>query len=165
MTRLAVLALMTLIVLACGSTPSATPTPIPTSPPTSTPIPTPPDDLPKLTLPGTISGIPGPDDDFTATLEPHTPADSVAVGEDQVFTLGHCGLGSPIDIDGGMWDPIAGDDGLGGPLTEDQVGDLINATPVVLVLVDHDTMLMATQHGARILLTRHDGPRAYFLCA
>jgi hypothetical protein len=97
-------------------------------------------------------------------VEPHTPADSVPIGEEQVFNLGHCGLGSPIDVDGSLWDPVAGDDGSGGSLTDDQVGDLINGTPVVFVLVDHDTMLMSSEHGARILLTRHDGPRDYFLC-
>ena len=78
--------------------------------------------------------------------------------------LGHCGLISPVDIDGSLWDPVAGDDGNGGPLTEDQEGDLINATRVLLVLIDNDTMLMATPNGARVLLSRHDGPRAYLLC-
>ena len=166
MKRWSVLALLTVMLIACGSpAPSATPTPTLTPPASPAATPTAAADLPSSPLQGTTSGIPGPDDEFTASLAPHTPAGSVPVGEEQLFTLGHCGLGSPIDVDGSLWNPIAGDDGSGGSLTDDQVGDLINATPVELVLVDHDTMLMSSQHGARILLTRHDGPRDYFLCA
>lgn len=78
--------------------------------------------------------------------------------------LGHCGLISPIDMDGSLWDPIGGHDGAGGPLTEDQLGELINATPVVVVLTDPNTAVLQTPLGAVITLTRHDGPRDYFLC-
>ena len=80
------------------------------------------------------------------------------------FVLGHCGLMSPIDFDGALWDPIAGHDGNGGPLTEAQLGELINATPTVVELRDPDTVELRTPNGAVITLVRHDGPRAYFLC-
>jgi hypothetical protein len=69
-----------------------------------------------------------------------------------------------IDIDGSLWDPVAGDDGFGGPLADPQLGELVNSTPVVIVLVDQDTMLVVTPLGARILMTRHDGPRDYAYC-
>ena len=42
------------------------------------------------------------------------------MGFEQTYTLEHCGLISPIDVDGSLWDPVFGDDGHGGPLTEDQ---------------------------------------------
>lgn len=127
------------------------------------PAPTPAADLPTLALEANISGIPDGNEPV-ATVQSHTPPGSVPIGVQQSFTLGHCGLGSPIDLDGALWDPVAGDDGSGGPLAEDQIGELINSTAVVLVLIDHETALFATPLGARILLTRHDGPRAYRLC-
>jgi hypothetical protein len=97
-------------------------------------------------------------------VEPSTPAGSLPIGEEQNYELGHCGLISSIDIDGSLWDPVAGDNGFGGPLADPQLGELINPTAVVLVLVDHDTILFVTPLGARILMTRHDGPRAYSYC-
>lgn len=153
MSRGFAIVLFSLLTIACAS-------PTPTPAPSASPAP----DLPTLPLEASISGIPG-DNEPVATVQSHTPPGSVPIGADQSFTLGHCGLGSPIDLDGALWDPVAGDDGFGGPLTEDQIGELINSTPVVLVLIDHETALFATPLGARILLTRHDGPRAYRLCA
>jgi len=133
----------------CGSPPA----------PTSTPVP----DLATLPLPANIAGIPGPGAP-SAMLEPHTPAGSVEIGVEQSFALGHCGLGSPIDFDGSLWDPSFGDDGSGGPLTEGQVGELSNQTATILVLVDSQTAELITPLGARIVLKRHAGPRAYYLC-
>ena len=153
MPRWFAIVLLSLLTIACAS-----PTPTPT------PSPSPAADLPTLALEANISGIPGGNEPV-ATVQSHTPTGSVPIGVQQSFTLGHCGLGSPIDLDGALWDPVAGDDGSGGPLTEDQIGELINSTAVVLVLIDHETALFATPLGARILLTRHDGPRAYLLCA
>lgn len=152
MKRGLILALVGVALLACGS-------PGPTGSPTPAPTP----DLPSLPLPANIAGIPA-QGESQIELEAHTPPGSVAVGVEQAYTLPHCGLVSPIDIDGSLWDPTFGDNGAGGPLTQDQLGDVINGTPVALVLVDHETMLMVTSHGARIVLTRHDGPRAYFGC-
>ena len=80
------------------------------------------------------------------------------------LTLGHCGLISPIDMDGSLWDPIGGHDGSGGGLTEDQQGELINASTVVVVLTDPDTAELRTPLGAVITLARHDGPRPYAMC-
>jgi hypothetical protein len=119
-------------------------------------------DLPSLPLPADVSATPPADG---IRIEALTPPNSVPVGVEHTYSLDHCGLFSPIDVDGSLWEPIAGDDGAGGPLTADQIGDLINETSVALVLVDHATMLMVTRHGGRVLLTRHDGPRNYFGCA
>jgi hypothetical protein len=78
--------------------------------------------------------------------------------------LGHCGLGSPIDFDGGLWDPIAGDNGFGGALTEQQLGELANSTTVVVTLLDPNRAVLVTPRGAVVTLQRHPGPRAYLLC-
>lgn len=108
-------------------------------------------------------GIPGPAE-VTVQLTPHTPRGEMQVGIPRNLTLGHCGLISPVDADGSLWDPIGGHDGSGGPLNEQQGGDLINATATVVELTDLNSMEMRTAAGAVITLTRHDGPRAYLLC-
>ena len=138
-------------VIGCASLPAASPAP------TAGP------DRPALPLPEGLSGIPDPGA-FGIDTHAATPPGSVPAGVEQTFVLGHCGLSSPIDIDGALWDPAAADDGQSGPLTEVQVGELINSTPVLLVLVDDQTMLMATPAGARVLLERHHGPRLYHGC-
>lgn len=86
------------------------------------------------------------------------------VGVARNFPLGHCGLGTPIDIDGSLWDPVSGQKADGGPLTDDHIGELINSTPTTIVLTDANKMQMTTPLGAVIVLARHDGPRSYFLC-
>ena len=116
-----------------------------------------------LPLPDDLGRVPGAADP-SAELIAQTPSGELTLGEARNYLLGHCGLISPIDIDGSLWDPIGGHNGAGGPLTEDQQGDLINATPTTVVLIDAQTMEMLTSHGALVTLTRHDGPRRYFLC-
>jgi hypothetical protein len=144
--RFALMSVVALLAMACGS---------PTSTSTSTPTPS----AALLPLPANLSGIPT-DEEFTAEVSPQTPNGELTMGEERDHTLGHCGLTSPTDIDGSLWDPI----GSGDVLSEQQEGELINATPVVIVLVDENTMEMHTPAGAVITLTRHDGPRRYFLC-
>jgi hypothetical protein len=138
---------------ACGATPTPTTHVDP-------PIPTPTAFAP---LPAELSGIPAAGAP-TAELQPHSPRDELEIGEERDFTLGHCGLGSPIDIDGSLWDPSGGQNGAGGALNEAQSGELINATSTVIKLESEDRMVMRTPLGAVIVLTRHDGPRDYFLC-
>ena len=137
--------------------PTGTPSPTPTPEPTATP------GVTLIPLPAGIAGIPGATEP-SVELSPATPSGELEVGVPRDFRLGHCGLISPIDIDGSLWDPVAGHDGAGGPLTDDQVGDLINGTRTVVVLTDQNTLVMQTEHGAVVTLTRHDGPRDYLLC-
>ena len=167
---LGVLLIAALAVAGCTAatmqpTPSTTSTTTPTTAPIATSTPTaaitPAASL--LPLPDNIGGIPGPGDP-SAELSAQTQLGEIALGESRDFTLGHCGLISPVDIDGSLWDAIGGHNGTGGPLTEDQLGDLINATPTVVTLVDAQTLEMSTSHGAVVTLTRHDGPRRYLLC-
>src|SRR5687767_3020209 len=88
---------------ACGSTP------VPTSgqtltaspPPATQPPPSAPPVAPSLLpLPEGLSGIPGDDEPATAEVEPVSPRDELEIGVERNFALGHCGLISPIDIDG-----------------------------------------------------------------
>lgn len=153
-----VLATVTLLLsIACSAPPAV---------PTASPSPSPSASLPPAALrplPANVAGIPGPTD-TTATVAPHTPPGELAIGVARDFTLGHCGLISPIDIDGSLWDPIAGHDGNGGPLSEVQLSELINGTPTIVTLTAPNTAELLTPSGAVIALQRHDGPRTYFLC-
>jgi hypothetical protein len=146
---------MTLIVasaVACTAAPSAS------APPTESPA-----ERSLLPLPPHVDGIPRPGD-ASAVLRPQSPAGIVRVGVTVNFILGHCGLGSPIDLDGALWDPIAGDNGFGGPLTEQQMGELVNSTTVALTLLDPNRAAFVTPRGAVLTLDRHAGPRMYLLC-
>jgi hypothetical protein len=181
MRSLAVVALLTLaaaLASACGAT-----VPVPTgsgAPPTTTPVasgspgatPTPsaPAASPTLDtsiflpLPEVLAGLPlggGP----TAELEPETqrtltPDPAVP----HAYELGHCGLLGPLDFDGSLWVPQGGHNGVGGALTQDQVGELINATPVRLFLLDEEHALLVTPLNGFVLLARHEGAREYALC-
>jgi hypothetical protein len=93
-----------------------------------------------------------------------SPAGELTVGVDVNYEMGHCGLSSPIDIDGSLWDPIGYLTATGQPLTTEQEGELINATPTVARLVDPGTLQLTTDSGLLIVLARHDGPRRYYLC-
>lgn len=110
-----------------------------------------------------VAGLPGPGIP-SSRQEPATRPGSRAIGPSFALTLGHCGLASPLDFDGSLWNPVAGDDGNGGPLTQDQVGELVNATPVTVTLIDRDAALLVTPLGAIVTLVRHGGARLYGLC-
>ena len=147
--RLCVLLALAVVAAACGSD-----IPTPAAAPTSVPL---------LPLPGNLGVIPG-EDEFSTEIAPHSRGGELEVGVARNFALDHCGLASPIDIDGSLWDAIGGHNGAGGPLTEDQVGDLINGTSTVVTLIDPNTLELVSVHGAVVTLTRHDGPRGYFGC-
>jgi hypothetical protein len=136
---------------------------VPSSSAATTPQPTPPLQPTLLPLSAEVAGIPDPGDP-SVVLAPQSPAGELELGVERNLVLGHCGLISPIDMDGSLWDPIGGQDGNGGTLTEDQLGELISATPVVVVPTDPNTAELRTPLGALITLARHEGPRPYFLC-
>ena len=75
------------------------------------------------------------------------------------FNLGHCGLSSPVDVDGSFWDPIepVAPDG-------DPRGEMITATPGVIVVVA-DEARFRTDSGALVRFTRHAGPKEFAGCA
>jgi hypothetical protein len=147
-------AVIVLVAVACGS-----PAPTTIQQPTPTPSPA----VTLAPLPENLSGIPT-DEEFTAEISAHTPSGELVMAVPLNYRLGHCGLISPIDIDGSLWDPVGGRTSAGEPLTGDPLGELINATQTVVVLVAPDTMELQTPSGNVVVLTRHDGPRRYFLC-
>ena len=114
-------------------------------------------------LPMELSVQPRPGTPTSARL-PVSPPGEVRHGALYDFELGHCGLLSPIDFDGSLWLPVAGGDGHGGPLSENQHIELINSTRVTLSLLDGAAAHLRTPLGAVITLARHDGAWAYPLC-
>jgi hypothetical protein len=98
------------------------------------------------------------------TLMP-TSATGVTVGVAFPWALGHCGLYSPVDLDGTFWDPIGGVDTDLGPIdTEDELGELINASEVEALLVQPDRLDLRSPLGTVVVLVRHEGPGEYPGC-
>ena len=67
------------------------------------------------------------------------------------YQLGHCGLVSPVDIDGSLWDPTGYWTLNGAPATPAQEGELINATSVEVVLTLPNTLEMRTPAGLTVV--------------
>jgi len=146
--KLLLIGALATLVLACGSSAA-------TQPPAAS-------QLPAQPLPANL-GIPGPDDP-QRLVTPQSQAGTWDVGQAQQLTLGHCGLGSPLDFDGSLWDATGGHNGSGQAPSQEQINDVINATPVTIMLISPLSAVMTTEHGGVVYLSRHDGPRAYFLC-
>lgn len=143
------LLLIVVLIAGCGAVdiPSPSPAPTPSFP----------------ALPDIVAGIPAAGEP-SAIVAPRSRPGGWAIGAAQEFTLGHCGLASPLDFDGSLWDPVGGHNGSGGQLTEAQVGDLINSSRVSIQLVDQDTGLLVTRNGAVVLIERHQAPRPIRFC-
>ena len=143
-----VLALLSLgILAACGFTPQPASTVTPSSPP----------------LPAALRDLePGGGEPAAAVTarSPHT----AQLGGTYAFALEHCGLMSPIDFDRSLWDVVGAEDGSGGELTDDQVGELVNQTSGRITLIAPDVARFQTPRGAVVTLVRHDGPKRYRLC-
>jgi hypothetical protein len=65
--------------------------------------------------------------------------------------LGHCGLGSGIDVDGSFWDPV-------GPVNAEHP-DAINAARAAFTRVGLDAATLRTAGGLVVQLVRHAGPK------
>jgi hypothetical protein len=115
-----------------------------------------------------IPPLPGdlrlPDGDFTVRPE---SARGLALNTIVPYDLGHCGLYSPVDLDGSLWEPIAGTDGEGGPVDEDdEVGQLINGTPGQAILVTAQRLDWRSTQGTPVVVVfqRIPGERGYPGC-
>ena len=115
-----------------------------------------------LALPAEFSKI--PKGRGTYLYEPTSKEGAFAVGTPKNLRFGKCGIFMPIDINGSVWDPTYGDDGQGGPLTEDQLTDLRSPGKVTVTVIDENTLLLVTRHGAAITLVPHEGARRYKVC-
>jgi hypothetical protein len=113
-------------------------------------------------LPPIVAEIPA--DIPTTSLTPMSQP-GLEVGVPYPYSLGHCGLLSPIDLDGSLWQPVGGVSSGGGAIQSDEeLGELINATEGVLTLVDADAAEFRTAGGSLIELLRAPGALDYPLC-
>jgi hypothetical protein len=88
-------------------------------------------------------------------------------GKPYAYQLGHCGIGSPIDFDGSLWDQVGGQNGHDGPVLPDgdQAGELVNSSSGSMMLVGVDDAIYRTRSGLVVGLRRHDGPKGFPGCA
>jgi hypothetical protein len=101
--------------------------------------------------------------------DPHVrllPESARAAATDPVaFSLGHCGLYSPIDYDGSFWDPVAYRIVRDGPITERHQVDVINSAAGTLTLLTPFIATLEFPSGLVIGLFRHSGGKAFPMCA
>jgi hypothetical protein len=91
---------------------------------------------------------------FTVLVPPSSPAVGSAVVETE---LGHCGVGSGIDVDGSYWNPIG--------LVDSDHNDFINSAPATFTLLTPNTARLETRDGLTLELVRHPGSKHLELCA
>jgi hypothetical protein len=109
-----------------------------------------------------VVGIRAADARIEATVEAETffvlvRPESGPVGGPIVATeLGHCGVGSGIDVDGSFWNPVG--------VVDADHADYINAAPATFRLVTPGTAALETGGGLRLDLVRHPGPKQLELC-
>jgi hypothetical protein len=90
---------------------------------------------------------------FRVALPPSSPR---AVVGQVPYSLGHCGLGSGIDIDGSWWDPVG--------FVDIDHPDAINAASATVTSTGRDTATLRTDGGLVVALVRHPGPKSLPLC-
>lgn len=114
-------------------------------------------------LPSGVAIRPGPDDPSVA-VTPESELGTWQVGQAQQYTLGHCGLASPIDFDGNLWDPTSGHNGSGQAPSAEQVTELLGETTVSIMMISPLTAVLTAPLGTVVFLDRIPGAKAYLLC-
>ena len=79
------------------------------------------------------------------------------------FALGHCGLASPIDLDGNFWDAVDGLTAASQPLDLETDPEMINATGGVIAIVG-DEARFQTESGSVVRFARHAGEKEFPGC-
>ena len=102
---------------------------------------------------GTITTAPG--ESFTVAVAP-TSLPGQLHAEPTPYTLGHCGLGSGIDVDGSWWDPI-------GFVNIDH-GDAINAADGTFTPHDPNHATFLSDGGFEVSLVRRVGEKHLPMC-
>jgi hypothetical protein len=87
----------------------------------------------------------------------------VATGVPYRFSLGHCGLMSPVDVDGSFWEALEGVDAEGGQIDLGADSEMINATSGIIVVND-DEARFRTDSSSVVRFERHDGEREFPGC-
>lgn len=79
------------------------------------------------------------------------------------FSLGHCGLLSPVDVDGAFWDPVDAVGATGDAVDLRTDAEMINQTAGVIIVIG-DEALFRTEGGTTVRFDRHAGEKAFPGC-
>lgn len=90
----------------------------------------------------------------TLTLLPISPT-GAQLGVDYGYDMPHCGVGSPIDVDGSFWDAV---DVPADPVTFD-------GQPGIFRLVSSTEATFTAPSIGVLHLVRHSGPKEFFYCS
>lgn len=104
-------------------------------------------------------GRPGPDGG--TILRP--ASERVIHGTTYAFSLGHCGLVSPVDVDGAFWDAVDGTDATGAPLDLETDPEMINATRGEIVVTGGE-LRFRTEAASIVRFARHAGEKEFPGC-
>jgi hypothetical protein len=102
---------------------------------------------------GTMATSPG--DFFGVAIAPTSTAGQLS-GEPIPYNLGHCGLGSGIDVDGSWWDPVG--------FVDIDHPDAINAANGTFTANDPNHATYTTDGGFTVNLVRRLGEKHLQLC-
>lgn len=90
----------------------------------------------------------------TLTLLPISQT-GAQIGVDYRYDMPHCGVGSPIDVNGSFWDAV--------DVPADPV--IFDARPGVFRLVSSTTATFTATSVGVLHLVRHNGAKEFFYCA
>jgi hypothetical protein len=79
------------------------------------------------------------------------------------FNLGHCGLSSPVDLDGSFWDEVELVDANGQPIDRQTDTEMINASTGVVIVIGDDAFFR-TELGSVVTFRRHEGEKEFPPC-
>jgi hypothetical protein len=79
------------------------------------------------------------------------------------YELGHCGLFSPVDVDGSFWNPVDGTTAHGAELDLQADSEIINATGGLIVVIG-DEARFRTSSGSVVRFERHQGEKEFPGC-
>ena len=88
------------------------------------------------------------------TIAPVSPT-GAAIGVDYLYDMPHCGIMSPIDVDGSFWDSVEN--------LEDPVA--FDGSSGVFRLIDRQTANYTKTSGEVLRLSRHEGSKTFQFCA
>ena len=87
------------------------------------------------------------------TLLPISPS-GATVGIAYGYDMPHCGINSPIDVDGTFWDAVG--------IAPDSVD--FDGQPGTFRLASHDAAEFTRSDGRVLTLVRHEGPKEFRFC-
>jgi len=79
------------------------------------------------------------------------------------YELGHCGLFSPVDVDGSFWNPLDGTTVDGAELDLEADSEMINATGGLIVVIG-DEARFRTATGSVVRFERHAAEKEFPGC-